>query len=171
MYTLYAAVRDGVTVTAFEPVAATFAQLTENVALTGVTERVVPLCIALSGKSAVAPFYLASTEPGAAMHSLGAPENVEGRFDPVRKQQVLAFRGDELLKQLRWFAPQHVKIDVDGHELSVLEGLGSLVDQIRTICIEIEDGGGAIEQFLAERGFEAGPFYGGRNRVFTKKKG
>lgn len=171
LYTLYAALRDDVTVTAFEPVAATFAQLTENIALSGASERVVPLCVALSSRSGVAPLYLASTEPGAAMHSLGAPENVKGRFDPVRKQQVPAFRGDDLLKQLRICAPQHVKIDVDGHELSVLEGFGSLLDQIRTICIEIEDGGGGIERSLAVHGFEAGPFYGGRNRVFIKKGG
>lgn len=171
LYTLYAAVRDGLSVTSFEPVAATFAQLTENIALTELTERVVPLCIALSSRSGVAPFYLASTEPGTAMHSLGKPENAMGRFEPARKMQVPAFRGDDLLGQLRLPAPQHLKIDVDGHELNVLEGLGGLLGQIRTICIEVEGADGAIEQFLARHGFESDPSYGGRNRLFIRTKG
>jgi len=170
LYSLYAALRAGVTVTSFEPVAATFAQLTENIALTELTERVVPLCIALSSRSGVAPLYLASVEPAAAMHSLGTPQNVEGPFDPVRKQQVPAFRGDDLLRQLRLSAPQHLKIDVDGHELSVLEGLGNLLDQIRTVCIEVEGGDTAIQQFLMEHEFEMEPSYGGRNRLFLNKK-
>jgi len=169
LYTLYAALRRGVTVTAFEPVAATFSQLAENIALSGVGERVVPLCIALSSRSGVAPFYLASAEPGAAMHSLGSPENVEGRFDPVRKQHVPAFRADDLLSAIGLSVPLHVKIDVDGHESSVLEGLGALLDGIRTICIEVEGGDRTIQQFLLEHGFEPEPSYGGRNRLFINK--
>jgi FkbM family methyltransferase len=166
LYSLYAALVDDVTVTSFEPVASTFAQLTENIALTGVAERVAPLCVALSNSNGLSPLYLANTEPGTAMHALGAPENVHGPFEPARKQFVPSFRADDLLTQLRLPIPRHVKIDVDGHELPVLEGLGDLLARISTIWIEVEGEHDSIQAFLVQRGFEIRPSYGGRNRLF-----
>ena len=169
LYTLYAGLGDGVTVSAFEPVAATFAHLSHNIALNGVSDRVTAFCVALSDKNGVAPLYLASTEPGMAMHALDQPQNIHGRFEPAAKQFVLSMRGDDLITQLSLRTPDHLKIDVDGHELQVLKGLSATLPQVQTVWIELQ-ANAAIESLLAHHGLESAGNYGGRNRLFVNRE-
>ena len=165
LYTLYAALGDGVTVSAFEPVASTFAHLSDNIALNGVADRVSAFCLALSATNGVAPLYLASTEAGMAMHAIGEPQNIKGRFNPAAKQCVMAIRGDDLIHWLHLRRPDHLKIDVDGHELQVLQGLRATLSLVQTVWIELQKHV-AIESLLAQHGFESVGDYGGRNRLF-----
>jgi FkbM family methyltransferase len=169
-YTLYATLTPSVRVIAFEPLASTFALLADNIALNERTNCATPLCVALSNSNGLSPFYLASAEPGTAMHALGAPENVRGRFEPAGMRMVMSMRADDLARQLGLSAPDHVKIDVDGHEPRVLEGMGELLGQVRTVWIETEGpADGAIAALLEARGFEPGISYGGRNRLFVNR--
>jgi len=168
-YTLYACLTPRVRVLAFEPLAGTFALLAENIALNGVADRAIPVCVALSNTNGLSPLYLASTEPASAMHALGAPENVRGPFDPAGMQMAISMRGDDLALQLALSTPDHVKIDVDGHEPQVLEGMGDLLAQVSTVWIEVEGQGDDIEALLGARGFDSGISYGGRNRLFVNR--
>src|SRR5256714_4031107 len=99
-YALYACLSQNLRAIAFEPVASTFALLAENIALNGIADRATPVCVALSNASGLSPFYLASIEPGTAMHALGAPENVRGHFDPAGMQMAMSARGDDLARQV-----------------------------------------------------------------------
>jgi FkbM family methyltransferase len=169
-YALYATLTPNVRVFAFEPLASTFALLADNIALNGRTDRATPLCVALSNSNGLSPFYLASAEPGTAMHALGRPENVRGRFEPAGMRTVMSMRADNLAGQLGLSPPDHVKIDVDGHEPQVLEGMGELLGQVRTVWIETEGPADhAINALLEARGFEPGISYGGRNRLFVNR--
>lgn len=169
LYTLYASLMPGVRVVAFEPLSSTFALLAQNIALNGAGERATPICLALSKASGLLPFYLASAEAATAMHALGAPENVRGRFEPAGKQMVISMRADEFARQMSLPAPDHVKIDVDGHEPQVLEGMGELLAQVKTVWIEVEAQAGEIEALLAARGFGPGISFGGRNWLFVNR--
>jgi len=178
-YTLYACLRDKVTVTAFEPVAGTFAILARNVAVNGLEARVAPLCMALSNADGLVPIYLASTEPGAAMHALSAPETVRGTFEAEGRQTILAMRGDDIVARLGVPKPDHIKIDVDGHELRVLEGLEATLASVRTLWVEMvaaADASGEnarIDAFLSARGFEVRPLSTGRtgrNRMYVNRE-
>jgi FkbM family methyltransferase len=177
-YTLYACLTPNVTVTAFEPVAGTFAILARDIEVNGLGARVVPLCLALSSANGIVPIYLSSLEPGAAMHALQEPENVRGKFAAAGVQHIMAMRGDGLCKELRLRAPEHVKIDVDGHELRVIEGLGDLLPLIRTVWIEMVDAAdqsgenARIRELLETHGFSEEPFapaQKGRNRLFVNR--
>lgn len=174
-YSLYAALSPNITVTAFEPVAGTFAGLAANIALNGFSERIAPLCIALSDANGMAPIYLASAEPGMAMHALRAPANQQGAFVPVGLQLVPAMRGEDLARELGVQAPNHVKLDVDGHELAVLQGMGSLLDTVTTVWMEMEgdvtnpNSHREIEALLSAHGFSAAG-QGARNRLFVNRK-
>lgn len=169
-YTLYATLTPNVRVFAFEPVATTFAILAQNIALNGATDRATPVCIALSKTSGFFPLYLASMEPGTAMHALGAPENVRGPFDPAGMQMAMSIRGDDFTRHLGVPAPDHMKIDVDGHETQVLQGLGDLLREVRTVWIEVEGASvEEIEALLGAHGFNSGISYGGRNRLFVNR--
>lgn len=173
-YSLYACLNKGVTVTSFEPVASTFAILVRNVDLNGMGERIVPLCLALSDSTGMTPLYLSDAEAGSSMHALGAPSNVQGEFSAVGIQQTLTMRADQLASQLNLAPPHHVKIDVDGHELQVLRGMGELLDGVGTVWIELEEQAhnareqDEIEALLASRGF-ARAERGGRNCLFVKR--
>ena len=172
-YTLYASLMPGVAVTALEPVANTYAALVRNLSLNPPAKNAVALAVALSDRDTLAPFYLRNTEVGGAMHALGAPETYDGPFEAESVQHVVAMRGDDLVRTLGARAPDHVKIDVDGHELRVLEGMSGVLAQVRTFWIEMEDAADAsgenarIEAFLSTRGFTVERT--GRNRLFVNR--
>lgn len=175
-YTLYACLRDGVTVTAFEPVPATFALLARNLEANNLTRRVIPMAVALSNANMTAPLFLSSDETGSAMHAVGSPQNVNGRFEPTGAFNVMVVRGDAIVRQFGVPMPDHIKIDVDGHELRVLEGLSSILPTIRTIWIEMTDRADAsgenwrIRRFFERAGYLADPQGGmGRNRLFINR--
>ncbi len=160
IYALYAALRPGVTVTAFEPVAGTFHILAKNIAINGLAERVVPLCVALSDRDRIAPMYLSNPDPGAAMHGFAAPRTFLGSFEPVALQSAIGMRGETVANLLQVRPPDHLKIDVDGHELAVLKGLMRLLPTVRSIWIEMSDEAdtagtnGLIHDLLRSHGFD-----------------
>jgi FkbM family methyltransferase len=170
-YTLYASLAKGVTVTAFEPVAGTYAALVKNISLNPCAKDSVALALALSDGNAIAPFYLRNTEAGSAMHALGEPETFDGRFEAERVEHVVSMRGDELMQRFGARKPDHIKIDVDGHELRVLKGLSGILSAVRTLWIETEEAAelsgenAKIENYLSGFGFKAGEK--GKNRLFV----
>jgi FkbM family methyltransferase len=173
-YTLYASLVPGVTVTAFEPVANTYAALTKNISLNPFAKDVVALSLALSDGNGLVPFYLRNTEVGGAMHALGAPETFDGPFEVASIETVVAIKGEDLVKNFGARPPDHVKLDVDGHELRVLKGMAGLLPAIRTLWIEMEDAAelsgenARIEAFLVGLGFSISR--AGRNRLFINAK-
>jgi FkbM family methyltransferase len=178
VYGLYACLREGVSVSCFEPLASTFALLVRNTALNKVAERLTPLCIALSDTNGIVPLYLSNVEPGSSMHALNKAQNVQGAFDPTGVQPVPAIRGDKLVAEFGARAPRHVKVDVDGHELQVLEGMGVLLENVRTVWIEMISTGepnsenGRIRAVLNAHGLFEQPFAlarQGRNRLFVRR--
>ena len=177
-FTLYACLRDSVTATAFEPVAGTFAILARNIAINGLETRVTPLCMALSNADGLVPIYLASIEPGEAMHALSAPETVKGAFEPKGRQTILAMRGEDIVRRLGVSVPNHIKIDVDGHELRVLKGMEAILPSVRTLWVEmiaaadVSGENARITEFLNGLGFDQQPLatkHKGRNRLFVSR--
>lgn len=177
-FTLYACLREGVTATAFEPVAGTFAILARNITINGLETRVTPLCMALSNADGLVPICLAGIEPGEAMHALSASETVRGAFEPKGQQTILAMRGENIARRLGASTPDHIKIDVDGHELRVLEGLDALLASVCTLWVEMiaaADASGdnaRINAFLMQHGFETCPLSTGctgRNRLYVNR--
>jgi FkbM family methyltransferase len=178
-YTLYPCLTKDVTVTAFEPMAANFAVLAKNIALSGFSDRVTPLCLALSDQNRLASFYLADTEAGRALHALDAAENVRGAFRVAGRQSVAAAKGDDLVKIFGVRAPDHIKIDVDGHELRVLEGMAAILPTARTVWIEmrsIADVSGEnkrISEWLERLGHRLEPLaagQAGKDRLFVNRR-
>jgi FkbM family methyltransferase len=178
VYGLYACLREGASATCFEPVASTFAILVRNAALNAVAKHLTPLCIALSDANGIVPLYLSNSEPGSSMHALNKAHNVQGAFDATGVQPVPAIRGDKLVADFGAPAPRHLKVDVDGHELQALEGMGALLDSVRTVWIEMipaSDANGEnarIRAILNAHGLTEQPFAAGksgRNKLFVRE--
>lgn len=140
----------GARVFAFEPVYSTFAALTENVILNGLAERVVPLPAAVGSRTALETLNLRILDAGGARHLLGGATE-----DTAHAQPVLGYRLDDLVRILDLPLPAHIKLDVDGSELEVLEGASGILAsaELRSLLRELDrDVAEHIETHLASVG-------------------
>lgn len=138
LYSLYAAKLRSATIYAFEPNAGTYNVLTQNIMLNNCGDNIYPLQIALSNKEGLADFYLWRKGAGHALSAIGKPENVFGSFKPAGKYKCLEVRSDTVGSWPGVRHPDHIKIDVDGHELEILRGARNILDGVKSVCIEWE---------------------------------
>ena len=144
-------------VLAFEPESANFFSLNRNILLNGLSGKVIPYATAFGDKARAGEFYLSSTVPGSAMHGVDRPESDGVKFDAKHVQGIYVVSVDEFVRGGAVPAPNHIKIDVDGSELSIVSSMPHLLadPKLRTIMIEIAEdvSKGRIEQTLLNAGF------------------
>lgn len=151
VYALYAALKPGITVYAFEPSGFNFGVLVDHIALNGMGERVHPLCVAMGARDGLGELYMSQASPGHGGNALDRPENQYTNFTPVFRQSVLAFSIDGLRERYSLAAPTHIKIDVDGIEDDIVAGAERTLPQVHSVLIEVQ---GRIEG-ERERALEA----------------
>ncbi len=146
------------TVIAFEPNPDLAAAISRHAALNGVDIIISPL--ALSAETGPQPFHvMASGNPG--MSTL-RPWS-QAVYDAV--VTIDCARGDELVASGRLPAPTVIKLDVEGGEADVLEGLGIVLanPRLKAIVFEAEaglerqDSAHPVARRLASAGFQLGP--------------
>lgn len=159
-YSLMAAkLLDGrIKVYAFEPGFLNYAQLNRNIYLNGCQDCVTALPVALSDGTALSTFNYSNLTCGGANHALGDSVDYKGdAFSPVFRQLLLSYRLDDLVELFHLPYPQHIKIDVDGIEFSVLKGAEKILGNsaCRSLMLEINEGGPFFKDtvaFLSSRG-------------------
>jgi FkbM family methyltransferase len=127
-------------VVSFEPHPVNFTRLLDNVRANGFGSTVTCLQVALHDRTGLADFHLFSEEPGSSFSQLDEPRTPDaGAFDAVLVEKKAAYRADDLIGEDASLEPSVVKIDVDGHELSVLRGMSGLLDRraIRSLQVEV----------------------------------
>jgi FkbM family methyltransferase len=142
-YTLLASSRPDVKVVAFEPNPTTEKFLSKNVELNR-RSNVKVFNIALSNAEGTAKFD--TIHPGSsdvAAHLTN--KETEGAIDVITK------RGDKLINSGEAPTPDIIKIDVEGAEYLVMEGMGNTLSKCRIVICElhptIEDFGNSMEDF------------------------
>jgi hypothetical protein len=98
-------------------------------------------------------FGLRDLEPGAARHVLGvgSPEGNGARY----WQPVLTYRLDDAIDMCDLPMPNHIKLDVDGEELAVLEGAARTLASpgLRSMLVEVATPlSGAVTDMLVRHG-------------------
>lgn len=137
---------------AFEPSFINYPQLCRNVISNSCQESVFPMQIALSDVTGLDTFNYYNLEPGGAIHTLGEPIDYKGDiFEPVVKQQVVSYRMDDLVENFCMPIPNHIKIDVDGIELKVLQGAERVLSdpQVLSVILEIQEGDAEADEIVA----------------------
>ena len=123
----------------FEPAFQNYNQLCKNLALNQCRDSVVPLQVALSDRTGIETFNYRNLVPGSGVHALGEPVNhLSQRFTPILTQPVLSYRADDFIGEFGLPIPNHIKIDVDGSELEIVEGMTAVLDDARLKSLMIE---------------------------------
>jgi FkbM family methyltransferase len=155
VYSLIAAKQPGgpARVFSFEASYASVASLCANVVINGVGDHITPMPVALSDRTGMNVFSLRDLEPGAARHALGAVATEDG--PAVYQQPVMTYRLDDLIAAFDLPAPNHIKLDVDGGELEVLEGAAKTLASptLRSMLVEVSTSlSGAVTEILERHG-------------------
>jgi FkbM family methyltransferase len=153
-YSLIAAKECGskLSVYAFEPSPATYAALINNIRINELSSVIKAFPIAFSDRKVIGEFNQSSVAAGAAEHAFGEPVNMYGdRFNPVFKHSVLSYSIDAFVREFDCPVPSHIKIDVDGLELSILQGATEILSSARCkrLLIEVAEGGSEEAELLA----------------------
>jgi FkbM family methyltransferase len=147
MYTIYAAVMRNANVYAFEPEALNYAELNKNIYLNELHGQVLAYCLALSDVNKVDRLLLSDFGLGISYHDFEENSWTEDKEfavdwkvskDNRRPQGCIGQRVDTLIAE-GLPVPDHIKIDVDGLEHRVVEGMLETLRQpeLKTVLIEI----------------------------------
>lgn len=175
-YSLYAALQRNMQVLAFEPQAASYALLNETIERVGIDSRIVAYQIAFDSNTKLGRLNQEDTGFGAGMHGFNTEKDqFEHPIATKFRQGAIGFSVDDFVQQFSPPLPTHVKIDVDGLELSILEGGAKTFSapSVRSMIVELQGSDerqAGIVRLMAELGFtaepKASPSY--RNMIFRR---
>ena len=123
---------------AFEPGFRTFSSLCDNVHLNKCAAAITPVPLALAGRSGLRRFRFRTLDAGQSRHGLApAPDQ---RWKGLT-QQVPVASLDDLGTLFTLPLPTHLKLDVDGAELEVLQGATATLRHpaLESLLVEIDE--------------------------------
>ncbi len=157
MYSIYAGVVAGARVFAFEPESQNYAELCRSIFFNeGTRKNIVAWCAAVSDEPVeISRLLVRDLHTGYSFHDFGEPSR---DYSPAERfaQGSVAFSLDHLVVSGAIPEPDHVKIDVDGHEDKVVRGMRGLLGRrvMRTVLIEADPSlagtRGITEQMLGD---------------------
>jgi FkbM family methyltransferase len=141
VFSIYAGLRAGIEVRAFEPAAASYAALCRNIEANRLDDRVFAYCLAFGDRAELGRLYLSATNAGSVFNAFESTKDCFGNeIAAVFRQGVIGFSIDSFRQQFGLPAPNYLKIDVDSIEERILEGgRRTLRDpELRSVLIELE---------------------------------
>lgn len=164
-FALYAALRPGVSVVAFEPSAANYAAFCRNIEANGRADRVEAFCLALGARTQLGHLNLSDSEVAGYFNSFESDEDCFGRpLNVAFRQSMVGFTVDEFRAKFGLPPPNYLKLDVDGTEEHILDGAAAtLADPaLRSVIVEIEEADTPRNARIIERLDRAGFVLTGR---------
>ena len=138
LYSLYAASKNH-KVYAFEPESLNFSCLNLNIFDNNFNDKIFAFPIAINDVEKISRLNLSSMHYGGSGNTFDRQISDSGlKFEPIFKQGSVSFSLDEICKRLN-FTPDIIKIDVDGNELKVINGMKEVLvsKNLKSICIEL----------------------------------
>ncbi len=138
-YSIYAAiVNKDLSVFSFEPVQENYCALVKNIQLNN-AENIHAFRLALSNKNNLSDIYLKDSRVGNSGAQIDKPVDERGvHFQQVSIQKILTLSLDSLVSDFSFPPPNFLKIDVDGHEKDVINGMNQLLQSDTLVSLLIE---------------------------------
>jgi FkbM family methyltransferase len=138
MYSCYAAKVMGTRVYSFEPESQNYAELNRNIMLNDAFKEITAWCAALADRQALSHLLLNRFGTGFSHHDFATASRAT-TIEP-RRQGAIGFSLDQLLGDGSVPPPDHIKIDVDGHENLVVKGMQRFLEgnHLKTILVECD---------------------------------
>jgi len=141
VFSLYAGLRPGVEISAFEPAAASYGALCRNIEANDLGARVRAYCVALSDRTELGSLNLSGTNAGSVFNAFASTEDCFGNeIEVVFCQGMVGFSVDDFRRLFRLPAPNYLKIDVDSTEERILAGASETLrdPDLQSVLIELE---------------------------------
>ena len=140
LYSIYAAKIKNCNVTAIEPSVFNLELLAKNIYLNSLNNKINILPLGLSEKTSVTNFHNTSILNGAALSSLEI-SNIRPINQPPNQcdYKIPVITLNSINSIFKIPNPEHLKIDVDGLEYEILLGAKSVLKNLKSILIEIDE--------------------------------
>jgi FkbM family methyltransferase len=141
VFSIYAGLRPDVEVCAFEPAAASYRALCNNIDANRLGDRVLAYCIAISDRTELGRLHLSGTNPGSVFNAFESTRDCFGsEIAVVARQGMVGFSLDGFRRLFELPAPNYMKIDVDSIEERILAGARETLSDpgLRSVLIELE---------------------------------
>lgn len=147
---------------AFEPAFFNYNILLKNITYNwlkgNIENNIIPIYNALGDKTTMGSFNYASLEEGSALHALDSKIDYKGdTFKPVYCQKTLSLSLDDFVRIYEAPIPNHIKLDVDGNEIEILQGADAVLksSELKSILVEMDgEKSMSIIALLAKYGFK-----------------
>ena len=158
IFTLYAsALNLDCQIFAFEPEHRNYSQLSGNIRLNKLTDRVTPCNLGISDAAGIASFALTDKRYGNSGGQLSLEKPLSNQSKIMEEQRVLSINLDALVCWFNLPIPTIIKVDIDGLEFSVLKGADKIkrTESCKSDLLEIDSPieHEKIENFLLERNY------------------
>ncbi len=139
VFTLYAAIRRFAHVLAFEPAASNYMVLNKNIEGNNLSSRVSAYCFAFNDVDLLSELNMQDTDFGASLSGFATQIDFKGdKFSPMFRQGMIGFSIDNFISKFLPKFPNHIKIDVDGIELKIIQGAQEVLRDKRLKSLSVE---------------------------------
>ncbi len=156
-------------------VTSSYNRFIENIKLNNV-KNVSALLIALSNMNKIGRFFTVDERIGASGNQIDICLNEKGEtFEPISEYNVIEYTLDSLIDQFDLLNPSYIKIDVDGVEDKIVQGMKNTLTNpdTKSILIEVNHYGTKykhIDELLTRSGFTKNNDYNKFNNHSNKRR-
>ena len=158
IYSVYASIlHKNIDTIAFEPSVFNLEILSKNIYINNLYDRISIYPISLYIKKNQNQFNMSKVEVGGALSGFGTElDEFNNQRDITFKYKTFSQSLDDFVDEYNLKLPNYIKIDVDGIELSILNGAIKILNSsnIKSILIENTDPKSGISSFLEENNFQ-----------------
>lgn len=160
VYSLYAAKYKNATTYSFEPESGNYYYLNKNIYHNNLSNKIKAYNIALNDSNLLSVLNLSQFQPGAGNHNFNEElDPNHKKFNSAFKQGMIGISIDDFVYKWGGLIPNHIKIDVDGNEHKVINGMTNILKEmkLKTIAIEVNlnlDTDDELKNKLLSHGFK-----------------
>ena len=140
IYSCFAAKEKKAKTFSFEPSVFNLEILAKNIFSNNLSNEIVIVPLSLTSNFKISDFNMSKVEYGGSRSTFSEKYDEDGNpFSPVFKYKTLGISGNDLIKKFNLEKPDYIKIDVDGIEYLILIGLSEILNNTKSILLEVTD--------------------------------